>query len=132
MIKGRSIGEFGEIDPDVSGKFGIKAPIQAGEIDLEAMYHKADAEVIETLTRLRGIGIWTAHWLLVRTLGRPDGFPHGDLALQKRLGDLINDGVRLTGEEALEYSLKWSPFRTYVTAYILGAIRKDLTETRTD
>ena len=109
----------------------IASKIVRGEIDLEAMYHKADAEVIETLTRLRGVGIWTAHWLLVRTLGRPDGFPHGDLALQKRLGDLVNAGVRLTGEEALEYSLRWSPYRTYVTAYIFGAIRKDLSSTST-
>tara|TARA_Y100001970_G_scaffold27833_1_gene34026 strand:- start:38094 stop:39758 length:1665 start_codon:yes stop_codon:yes gene_type:complete len=37
MINGRSIGEFGEIDPEVSGKFGIKSPIQAGEIDLEVV-----------------------------------------------------------------------------------------------
>ena len=37
IINGRSIGEFGEIDPEVSGKFGIKSPIQAGEIDLEVV-----------------------------------------------------------------------------------------------
>ena len=108
----------------------IASKVVEREIDLEAMYNKSDAEIIETLTRLRGIGIWTAHWLLVRTLGRPDGFPHGDLALQKRLGDLINAGVRLTSEEALEYSLRWSPFRTYVTAYIFGAIRKNPPSTR--
>ena len=35
LINGRSIGEFGEISPEVSGKFGIKSPIQAGEIDLD-------------------------------------------------------------------------------------------------
>ena len=35
MVKGKSIGEFGEIAPEVSGEFGIKSPIQAGEINLE-------------------------------------------------------------------------------------------------
>ena len=35
LIKGKEIGEFGEIAPEVSGIFGIKSPIQAGEIDLE-------------------------------------------------------------------------------------------------
>jgi len=35
LIRGRSIGEFGEISPEVSGKFGIKSPIQAGEIDID-------------------------------------------------------------------------------------------------
>ncbi len=35
LVKGKRIGEFGEIAPEVSGGFGIKSPIQAGEIDLE-------------------------------------------------------------------------------------------------
>ena len=86
----------------------------AGEIDLEGLFDRSDEEVVETLTQLRGVGVWTAHWLLVRTLGRTDGFPHGDLAIQRTLGDVVNNGVRMTAEEALEYSLRWSPFRTYV------------------
>ena len=53
--------------------------------------------MVETLTALRGVGVWTAHWLMVRTLGRPDGFPHGDLAIQRTLGDLVNGGVRMDG-----------------------------------
>ena len=95
----------------------------AGEIDLEGLFERTDEEVVETLTRLRGVGVWTAHWLLVRTLGRTDGFPHGDLAIQRTLGDVVNGGVRMTGEEALEYSLRWSPYRTYVTTYLFAAIR---------
>jgi len=35
LVKGKEIGEFGEIAPEVSGNFGIISPIQAGEIDLE-------------------------------------------------------------------------------------------------
>ena len=38
FIQDEKIGEFGEIDPKVSGFFGIKSPIQAGEIDLETIY----------------------------------------------------------------------------------------------
>ena len=37
IVKGKIIGEFGEIAPEVSVRFGIKSPIQAGEIDLEAI-----------------------------------------------------------------------------------------------
>ena len=110
----------------------IAAKLAAGEIDLEGLYNKSDEEVIETLTALRGVGIWTAHWLLVRTLGRSDGFPHGDLALQKTLGGVVNGGVRMTGDEALEYSMRWSPYRTYVTTYIFNAIRKGVPLTQQD
>ena len=95
----------------------------AGEIDLEGLFNRSDEEVVETLTALRGVGVWTAHWLMVRTLGRPDGFPHGDLAIQRTLGDVVNNGVRMTAEEALAYSLRWSPYRTYVTTYLFAAIR---------
>jgi len=37
LVNGNKIGEFGEIDPEVSRRFGIKSPIQAGEIDIEAI-----------------------------------------------------------------------------------------------
>ena len=95
----------------------------AGEIDLEGLFDRSDEDVVATLTQLRGVGVWTAHWLLVRTLGRTDGFPHGDLAIQRTLGDVVNGGARMTGEEALAYSLRWSPYRTYVTTYLFAAIR---------
>ena len=95
----------------------------AGEIDLESLFQCSDDEVLATLTPLRGVGVWTVHWLLVRTLGRTDGFPHGDLAIQRTLGEVVNNGVRMTAEEALEYSWRWSPYRTYVTTYLFAAIR---------
>ena len=95
----------------------------AGEIDLQGLFDCPDEDVVATLTQLRGVGVWTAHWLLVRTLGRTDGFPHGDLAIQRTLGDIVNGGVRMTAEEALEYSWRWSPYRTYVTTYLFAAIR---------
>lgn len=101
----------------------IAAKEAAGEIDLEGLFNVSDKDVVESLTKLRGVGVWTAHWLLVRTLGRTDGFPHGDLALQRTLGEVVNDGVRMTAEEALEYSWRWSPYRTYVTTYLFAAIR---------
>ena len=34
IVKGEEIGEFGEVSPEVSGMYGLKSPIQAGEIDL--------------------------------------------------------------------------------------------------
>lgn len=37
LVKGVEVGEFGEVSPDVSGSFGLKSPIHAGEIDLAAI-----------------------------------------------------------------------------------------------
>ena len=72
--------------------------------------------------KLRGVGPWTAHWLLIRAYGLPDGFPHGDLAVQRSLGLLHNRG-RLSAGEALDLSYRWSPYRSYLTTYLFAAAR---------
>jgi DNA-3-methyladenine glycosylase II len=101
----------------------ISSKIVTGRLDLEYLHALPDEEVIRMLTGLRGVGLWTAHWLLIRALGRDDGFPHGDLALCRGLGQLLNDGKPLKPEEALKLSSRWSPYRSYVTAYLFAAMR---------
>ena len=77
----------------------------------------------ETRSCIRGVGLWTAHWLLIRAIGSSDGFPHDDLALQRTLGLLVGGGNPLRPEQVLDYSRRWSPFRSYVTAYLFAALR---------
>ncbi len=68
--------------------------ILAGEIDLSALARLADDAVRVELTRLKGIGLWSADIYLMEALLRPDVWPSGDLALAiavqrvKRLADL--------------------------------------------
>jgi len=101
----------------------IAAAVASGKLELEGLHHQSGDEVIQALTSIRGVGLWTAQWLLIRALGRSDGFPHGDLALQRTLGILVNEGKPLQPEEALQYSSRWSPFRSYATAYLFAAVR---------
>lgn len=101
----------------------IAAGVASGELNLEDLRGQPDQEVIRVLTSIRGVGLWTVHWLLIRALGRGDGFPHGDLTLQRTLGVLVNRGNPLRPEQAVEYSRRWSPFRSYVTTYLFAALR---------
>lgn len=101
----------------------IAGRVASGELDLEGLRTCPDEDVIHTLTSIRGVGVWTAQWLLIHALGRPDGFPHGDLALQRTLGILLKSGSSLRPEEAMEYSRRWSPFRSYVTTYLFATVR---------
>ena len=78
----------------------IARGVAKGSLDLEGLTGRPADEVVAYLTAIRGVGPWTAQWLLIRALGRPDGFPHGDLALQRFLGRLTNDGP-FGAEEAL-------------------------------
>jgi len=103
--------------------FDIANALASRERELESLRSLPDEEVVRTLTEIRGVGPWTAHWLLIRGLGRPDAFPHGDLALRRTMGRLFNNERLLQPEEALTYSYRWSPFRSYVTTYLFAAIR---------
>ncbi|MDA0769298.1 MAG: DNA-3-methyladenine glycosylase [Chloroflexi bacterium] len=104
----------------------ISKQIVSGELDLESMRHQPAEDVVKALTKIRGIGPWTAHWLLIRSLGYADGFPHGDLAMERMMGMLVNGaspGLPMSSKEASAFSERWSPYRSYVTTYIFGAGR---------
>ena len=101
----------------------IATSVASGELDLEGLRGRPAEEAVSALTGLRGVGPWTAQWLLIRAFGHPDGFPYGDLALQRTLGLLANAGAPLSPQEALEYSCRWSPYRSYVTTYVFAAAR---------
>jgi len=54
----------------------------AGEIDFGLLPAMNDDEVIEMLTRVKGVGVWTAHMFLIFALQRPDVLPVGDLGVR--------------------------------------------------
>ena len=101
----------------------ISALAASGEFSPDDVAGLPQDEAADRLARLRGVGPWTAQWTLMRGLGYGDCFPYGDLALQRMMGALVGGGQRMSGEAALAYSERWSPYRSYVTAYMFGAAR---------
>src|SRR5690349_3600816 len=53
-----------------------------GELDFSRVADMADDEVIEHLTQVKGVGVWTAHMFLMFTLKRPDVLPTGDFGIR--------------------------------------------------
>lgn len=101
----------------------IAVRVASGELGFEALRDQPDNEVVRFLIGIRGVGEWTAQWLLISSFGRSDGFPYGDLALQHTLGLLVGGGNTFSPHQALQYSRRWSPFRSYVTAYLFAVLR---------
>ncbi len=89
----------------------------------EELRQLPDEEVVRQMVALRGVGNWTAQWVLVRALARPDGFPVGDLALRKTVAALYFDGAEITDQQLLDFSIRWSPWRSYATSYLFAALR---------
>ncbi|TFH04969.1 MAG: DNA-3-methyladenine glycosylase 2 family protein [Spirochaetales bacterium] len=56
--------------------------VESGDLDLDGLGDQTDQRVRDTLTGIRGIGPWTADIYLLHSLGRPDVWPVGDLALR--------------------------------------------------
>jgi DNA-3-methyladenine glycosylase II len=71
---------------------GLAQEVAASRLDLDALGGRSNEEVIETLTRVRGFGRWTAEWFLARGLGRGDVCPAGDLGVRRAFEHFYNRG----------------------------------------
>jgi len=90
-------------------------------VALSKLRHLGDEEVIQELTKVKGIGRWTAEMFLMFALGRPDIFSFGDLGLQKAIEKLyrLSDPAR---EELETITLKWSPYRTFASRVLWESV----------
>lgn len=84
-----------------------------GTIQLKKLKNLSDEEVIATLTKLKGIGPWTAEMFLMFTLGREDVFSYGDLGLRNAMKKLYGLKKDPTKKQMEAITPKWSPYRTY-------------------
>ncbi|WP_183558937.1 DNA-3-methyladenine glycosylase family protein [Mucilaginibacter sp. SP1R1] len=60
---------------------------EAGEISKAQLLQLSSADKVKTLVSLKGIGIWTANYVLMKSLNDTNGIPHGDVGLLKALED---------------------------------------------
>lgn len=74
-----------------------------------------DDAVVDELTRIRGVGRWTAEMYLLFVLGREDVLPLGDLAIRRGLEDLYGCESR---DEMRAVAESWRPYRSYGTRYV--------------
>jgi DNA-3-methyladenine glycosylase II len=77
-----------------------------GELNTANLTGLPDEEVIAKVTAIRGLGHWTAEWVLARTLGRPR-VSAGDLGVRKAVGIAYFGGVMATPEEVRQATCHW-------------------------
>lgn len=82
----------------------------SGELDLEHL-PEDDEEAIALLTKIKGIGRWSAEIYLLFAEGRPDVFPAGDLAVMVELGRLLGLPEKPTEKALRELAEPWRPYR---------------------
>ncbi|MGG0655921.1 DNA-3-methyladenine glycosylase family protein [Rummeliibacillus pycnus] len=93
--------------------------ISTGELSknmLKQMNSLKKAE--QQLTSIRGIGPWTANYVLMRCLRYPDAFPIADVGLHNAIKYITKADCKPTKEEILVYAKDWRGFESYATFYL--------------
>lgn len=101
-------------------------------IDYEALRQAPDAQVIATLTAVKGIGVWTAEVYAMFALGRADIFAPGDLALQEAARMIFDLPERPKEKTLRQMAEAWSPWRAvaarlFFTYYRVAKGREGIT-----
>ncbi|EZP73447.1 HhH-GPD [Sphingomonas paucimobilis] len=84
--------------------------VTSGAIDLHALPQE-DEEAIALLTRIKGIGRWSAEIYLLFAEGRSDIWPAGDLAVQVEVGRILGLPERPSERQTREVAERWRPHR---------------------
>jgi DNA-3-methyladenine glycosylase II len=94
--------------------------IESG-LDHKVLSKMKNEEIIEYLTRIKGVGRWTAEMLLMFTLGREDVFAVDDLGIQQAMVKVYKLNIankKKLKEDMLRISSRWSPYRTYACLHL--------------
>jgi 3-methyladenine DNA glycosylase/8-oxoguanine DNA glycosylase len=96
--------------------------VAGGEVPIDSLHDLEDGDVIAHLTRVKGIGRWTAQMFLMFRLGRPDVLPELDLGVQKAVQRAYRLRKLPTPERLLKMGAKWAPYRSVATWYLWRSI----------
>ena len=99
----------------------LAARTDSGDVPLDGLDLLADADVVERLTRVRGVGPWTAEMFLMFDLRRPDVWPVGDLGVRSGLGRVLGREAPTPKEMAL-IGVGYRPWRSAVAWYCWRAV----------
>lgn len=102
----------------------LASKIAAGELDLARIARLSDERVVEALTRVRGIGEWSAQMFLIFRLGRLDVMPATDLGVREGVRRLDGLAERPPPKEVLARAEVWAPLRS-VASWVLWRVAEE-------
>ncbi|MBI5807473.1 MAG: DNA-3-methyladenine glycosylase 2 family protein [Ignavibacteriales bacterium] len=86
--------------------------ILTGELNLKRISKRSDEEIINELTKVKGVGVWSAHMFLIFVLARLNILPTGDLGIRKAV--MINYGLKKLPDEQkiklIARKYNWEPY----------------------
>src|SRR2546425_5881996 len=96
-----------------------------GRLIFEELLTLADRVVIERLTQVKGIGVWTAHMFLIFALRRTDILPTGDLGIRNAIRKAYAMPELPTAAEMERMAERWRPYCTVASWYLWRSLEPD-------
>ena len=91
---------------------------KSGELDFHDLPTLEDATIIERLTSVKGIGVWTAHMFLIFALRRPDVLPTGDLGVRAAIKKAYGLAELPKPAEMEQIAAGWRPYCSVASWYL--------------
>ena len=89
-----------------------------GAVIFEELVDLSDGEVIERLTKVKGIGVWTVHMFLIFALRRTDVLPTGDLGVRNAIRKAYGLAQLPQPAEMETLAARWRPYCTVASWYL--------------
>jgi DNA-3-methyladenine glycosylase II len=100
----------------------LAARVESDEVPMQSIHELDDDAVIETLSRIKGVGRWTAQMFLMFRLGRPDVLPELDLGVRKAIQLAYRTRALPSIERVHKIGARWAPYRTIASWYLWASI----------
>jgi DNA-3-methyladenine glycosylase II len=97
----------------------LSARVADTRVDLSSIAGMSNKEAIECLSSIRGIGRWSAEYVLLRGLGRLDTFPGDDIGAQNNLQALFHLPDKPTYDHIRQLTSPWHPYEGVVYFHLL-------------
>jgi DNA-3-methyladenine glycosylase II len=91
---------------------------RAGEVDFSQLAQMSEEQVIAHLTRVKGIGVWSAQMFLMFALRRPDVMPTSDYGIRAAIKRQYRKRKLPTPSQMLKLSEPWRPYRSVACWYL--------------
>jgi DNA-3-methyladenine glycosylase II len=96
----------------------LAAKAASGVLDFSRLRELPDEEVIEHLTQVKGVGVWTAHMFLMFSLRRPDVLPTGDYGVQMAMKKHYRKRKLPKPKDMERIARAWTPYRSIACWYL--------------
>ncbi len=106
----------------------LAARVESGDVPVQSLHELDDDAIIEALTRIKGVGRWTAQMFLMFRLGRPDVLPELDLGVRKAIQLAYRTRGLPSTERVHKIGKRWAPYRTIASWYLWASL--DMKETK--